>query len=685
MIARSAPAAVRASILLGCAALTIAAATTSGGIDLAGIDHSVRPGDDFDAYANGSWRASAEIPADRTSAGSFLEMFRKSESRTTEIVLEASGAHAPAGSDQHRIADAYAALMDQDAIERRGLAPLAGDLAAIETIQDRRQLSAQLGSTLRADVDPINATSLHTENLFGLFVTQSLHDPSTTIPYLLQGGLGLADRDYYLSDKPAMAGIRTAYRAYVERFLTLAGRTDAAAGADRIMALETKIAAAQATIVETQDIHKADIIWQQTDFPSNAPGIDWASFFSTAGLASQPQFDVWQPTAIAKLSTLVASEPLDEWKDWLIFHRLNTLTIALPQAFDRAHFDFYEKTLTGTEQQAPRQRRAVAEVGREMGDAVGRLYVQRYFPASSKASIQTMVRNILAAFDRRVAALPWMAPATKVEARHKIETMQVGIGYPDSWRDYSDLEIQADDPVGNLQRASLWAYHHQLAKIGRPVDRGEWWMVPQRVNSVNLPLQNALNFPAAVLVAPMYDPSADAAVNYGAAGAWIGHEISHAFDDSGADFDASGRLTNWWTPADLQHFKAAGAALAAQYDRYEAAPGLHLNGQQELSENIADLAGLAAAYDAYHASLHGKPPPVIGGLTGDQRFFLGFAQVWRAKSRDKALRAQVATDVHAPAAFRIRTVRNLDPWYSAFGVAPGQALYLSPGQRVRIW
>lgn len=675
----------RASILIGVAGLAIAAASAPAGIDMTGIDRTVPPGDDFDGYANGAWRKTAEIPADRTSAGSFLDMFKKAETRTAEIVQTASASHPAPGTDQQRIADAYAALMDRNAIERRALAPLSGDLTAIDAIRDRRQLSAALGATLRADVDPVNATSLHTENLFGLFVTQSLHDPARTIPYLLQGGLGLADRDYCLSDKPAMIETRTAYRTYVEKLLTLAGLSDGGARADRILALETKIAQAHASIVDTQDIHRADNIWRRADFASKAPGIDWPAFFQAAGLADQTDIDTWQSGAITGLSKLVASEPLDAWKDWLAFHTINQSTFALPRAFDEAHFAFYDKTLTGTQQQAPRERLAVAEVGREMGDAIGRQYVQRYFPASSKADIQAMVHNILAAFDHRVAALPWMAAATKAEARRKIKTMRVGIGYPDHWRDYSGLVIRSDDPVGNMRRASLWAYRQQLTKIGRPVDRGEWWMVPQRVNAVNLPLQNALNFPAAILEAPMYDPKADAAVNYGGAGALLGHEISHGFDDSGADFDASGRFTNWWTPADLQHFKQAGAALAAQYDQYEALPELHLNGQQELSENIADLAGLSAAYDAYHASLNGRPAPMIGGLTGDQRFFLAFAQAWRGKMREKALRAQIATDVHAPASFRIQTVRNLDPWYQAFEVAPGQALYLTPDKRVRVW
>ena len=584
-----------------------------------------------------------------------------------------------------RIADDYTAFMDTAGIEKRGLAPVRPELARIAALRDKSELSAMLGANMRADVDPINATNFSTENLFGLFVTQSLNDPSKTVPYLLQGGLGLPDRDYYLSTTPEMAEIRTAYKAYVARLLTLAGISDAAARADRIVALETRIATAHADIVTSQDIHKADNPWTRADFAAKAPGIDWNAYFAAAGLGQQQDFFAWQPGAITGLAALVASEPLQTWQDWLTFHRINQVTFVLPKAIDDAHFDFYGKTLNGTPEQRTREKRAVAAVNVDLGDAVGRIYAQRYFPASSKADIQVMVKGILAAFDRRVAALDWMAPATKAEARRKIETMRVGIGYPESWRSYAGLTIRADDPVGNFRAAQRAEYRHQLAKVGQPVDRGEWWMTPQTVNAVNLPLQNALNFPAAILEAPFYDPKADAAVNYGSIGATIGHEISHSFDNTGADFDASGKLRNWWTPEDFRHFETAGAALADQFSAYEALPGLHLNGKQELGESIADLAGLTAAYEAYHASLGGKPAPVIGGLTGDQRFFLAFAQSWREKIRDKSLRARIATDVHPPARFRAQTVRNLDGWYGAFGIKPGERLYLAPDKRVRVW
>lgn len=673
----------RSAVVLALLCATSAQAQTRpAGIDTTAIDRSVKPGTDFEQYANGAWRARTEIPADRASTGVFLQVAKIAEARNAAIVADAARSTDPA---QRRIADYYAAYMDQAGIERRGLAPVRAELAAIDALKDKRALSRMLGANVRVDVDPLNATNYWTQNLFGLFVSQAFDDPSRTVPYVLQGGLGVEDRDVFLSDQPEQREIRAAYQAYVAKILGLAGFSDPAGRAARVVALETRIARAHVDLVTSQDAHKADNVWSLGDFPMKAPGIDWAAFWPAAGLGNQARFIVWQPGAVTQMSALVAGAPLADWQDWLRFHRINMVTSVLPRAFDDASFAFYGTTLSGTPEQRPRDKRALAAVNTALGDAVGKTYVARYFPAASKADIQAMVRNILAAFDTRVAALDWMAPATKAEARRKIETMQVGIGYPETWRDYAGLDIRADDPVGNLQRARLAETRHQLAKIGRPVDKGEWWMTPQTVNAVNLPLQNALNFPAAILEAPFYDPKRDAAANYGAIGATIGHEISHSFDNLGADFDADGRLRNWWTPADLARFEAQGKALALQFDAYEPLPGLHINGAQTLGENIADVAGLTAAVDAYHASLGGKPSPVIDGMTGDQRLFLAFAQTWAAKYRDKAIRAQVATDGHALARYRAQTVRNLDAWYAAFGVKSGDALYLAPEQRVKIW
>ncbi|TGX49661.1 M13 family peptidase [Sphingomonas gei] len=655
------------------------------GVDVAALNRNVKPGDDFEEYANGGWRAHTEIPADRSSTGAFLEVFNKAEANNAAIVQAALKANAAPGTDQRRIADWYNAFTDTAAIEQRGLAPLGSEMDAVATLKDNKALSTMLGANIRADVDPLNATNFETANLFGLFISQALDRPDTNVPYLLQGGLGLPERDYYLSDKPEMAAIRDQYRAYIGKLLSLANVTEPDARAQRVFELESKIARAHTDIVTSQDIHRANNPWKKADFAKKAPGIDWDAFWAAAGLGGQQDFIVWHPQTVAAMARLVASEPLQAWQDWLTFHRIDEVTDVLPAAFDQAHFEFFSHTLNGQPKPRPRDKRAIGSVNAWLGDAVGQLYVKEFFPASSKADIQTMVKGILGAFDRRVAALPWMAEATKAEARRKIAGMQVGIGYPETWRSYAGLDVRADDPVGNLRRAELAEYRHQLAKLGKPVNRGEWWMTPQTVNAVNLPLQNALNFPAAILQAPFYDPGADAAANYGAIGAVIGHEISHSFDDLGANFDAGGRLRNWWTPADLARFKASGRALAAQYDAYEALPGLRLRGQQTLSENIADVAGLTAAYEAYRASLSGKEPPVIGGLTGDQRFFLAYAQAWRDKSREQALRARIATDAHAPARWRAQTVRNLDAWYPAFGVQAGQKLFLTPEQRVKVW
>jgi putative endopeptidase len=661
------------------------AAATGAGVDLTYLDKGVKPGDDFDEYANGGWRAKAEIPADRSSTGVGLEVQNKAEANNVAIIDAAVKANAAPGTDQRRIADWYAAYNDTAGIEKRGLAPVKAEIDAIAALKDKTALSAMLGANLRADVDPLNATNFETENLFGLFVSQAFDKPDTTVPYLLQGGLGLPERDYYLSAKPEMATIRGQYKAYIVKLLTLAGVSDPAVRAERIMALEMRIAQSHADIVSSQDAHKADNPWTKGDFAKKAPGIDWDAFWNAASLGSQNDFIVWHPGAVTGTAQLVASEPLESWQDWLTFHRINEVAEALPGAIDAANFEFFKHTLNGTPQQRPRDKRAIANVNDWLGDAMGQLYVKDYFPASSKSDIQTMVKNILAAFDKRVAGLTWMTDGTKAEARKKIGTMRVGIGYPETWRNYSALEVRADDPVGNIRRAQLAEYKHQLAKIGAKVDPGEWWMTPQTVNAVNLPLQNALNFPAAILQAPYYDPSADAASNYGSIGSVIGHEISHSFDNLGADFDSSGRLRNWWTKEDFAHFAAAGQALVAQYDAYEALPGLHLKGQQTLAENIADVAGLGAALEAYHASLNGKPAPVINGLTGDQRFFLAFAQGWRSKARDQQLRARIATDGHAPARWRVMTVRNLDAWYDAFAVKAGEKLYLAPDKRVKVW
>jgi predicted metalloendopeptidase len=664
---------------------TEASTENKAGIDLAAMDRSVKPGDDFFMYANGSWFKNSEIPADRSSIGAFFVTQQELEKRKDALIADLAKSNAAAGSNERKLADYRAAFMDQAGIDQRSLPALRADIDRFQAIADKRALAAAIGSTIRADTDPLNATDLHSENLFGIFVAQSMSEPGKNVPYLLQGGIGMPDRDYYLSSDADMTKVRNAYRPFIAKMLAAAGLDNAEARAKRVYDLEAKIAAAHATIVETEDSFKANNPWSQADFAKKAPGMDWNAFFQGAQLSTVPTITVWHPEPTRKLSALVASEPIEAWRDWLAFHQIIQSGPVLPTQMHKDDFAFFGTTLTGAPQERPRDKQLQDNLDGLMGDAVGQLYVAKYFPASQKAEIQKMVDGIKAAFDKRIEALDWMAPDTRKEARAKVTSMQVGIGYPDKWRDYSSLEIRPDDAYGNYHRAQLQEYRHQLAKLGQAPDRGEWWMVPQIVNAINLPLQNALNFPAGILEPPFYHPGADPAANYGAIGAVIGHEVSHSFDNLGSTFDSQGRLRNWWTPADLAKFQQAGQALVAQYDAYEPLPGLRIKGRQTLAENIADVAGLAAAYDAYKASLGGKQAPVIDGFTGDQRFFIAYAQTWSSKMREAALRARVATDGHTPGQWRALTVRNLDAWYTAFNVQPGDKLYLAPEQRVRVW
>ncbi|QNP39497.1 M13 family metallopeptidase [Lysobacter solisilvae (ex Woo and Kim 2020)] len=673
-------------------AATAPAAAVSG-VDLAGIDKGVQPGDDFDAYANGGWRKTFEIPEDRSNYGSFTVLVETAEQRNAELIAALAASKPAAGTDARRVADFHAAYMDEAGIEQRGLQSLQPQLDAINAIASRADLSRVLGASVRADTDPLNATNFYTDNLFGVFVAQGLQDPEHNVASLMQGGLGMPDREYYLSGDKEMVDARKAYETYIAALLTQAGIEDASAKAKSILALETKIARAHASVVDSQDVHKANNPWALSAFAKQAPGMDWTAFFTAAGLASQPTVVAWQPRAISGVSALVGREPLPAWKDYLAFHALdhaawNTAVRGpgeLPKAYTDLAFGFHGTTLSGTPKARERSKRALDATSVALGDAVGKVYAEKYFPASSKAMVEEMVHNILAAFDERVDSLTWMTAETKAKAREKAKAMRVGVGYPEQWRDYAALEIRPDDALGNRLRAELQEYRHQIGKLGKPVERGEWWMTPQTVNAVQLPLQNAMNFPAAIIEKPFFDPKADPAANYGSIGAVIGHEISHGFDDTGAEFDAQGRMSNWWTPEDAKHFKAATQKLAAQYSAYEPLPGLHVNGELTSGENIADVSGLTIAYMAYRKSLGGKEAPVIDGLSGDQRFFLAYGQTWRSKIRDAALRQRILTDGHAPAAQRAQTVRNIDAWYDAYGAKAGEKLYLAPADRVKVW
>jgi putative endopeptidase len=655
------------------------------GIAVASIDRSVQPGDDFFQYANGQWIKKTQIPPDRAGVGVFTDLSDLTNKRTAALIEEAAKAKGAAGSGARQIADLYNSYMDEAGIEARGLSLLRPHLEAIAAIRDRHELAHALGESLRSDVDALNNTNFHTSNLFGLWVAPGFNDSEHYAAYLLQGGIELPDREYYLSDNASMRDARTKYLAHVAAMLKLAGFTATEARAQKIFSLEHAIAEKHISLPENDDIHKANNTWKQADFNAKAPGLERAEYFRGAGMSKQAEFTVWQPTAFAGESALVASVSLETWKDWLAYHLIEDYADVLPKAFSDESFAFFGRTLSGTPQRRPRWQRGVFMVDRWLGDAVGKIYAERYFPPEAKAQAQEMVANIIAAFRQRIEALSWMAPATKAEAQAKLSTLYVGIGYPEHWHDYSAFEVKAGDMFGNLWRGSLFEYHRDVARLGAQVDRKEWSMSPQTVNAVNLPLQNALNFPAAILQPPFFDPRAPAAVNYGAVGAVIGHEISHTFDSEGSAFDSQGRVRNWWTESDLEHFKAATARLAAQYDTYKPFPDLSLNGKQTLAENIADVAGIAAAYDGYRASLGGKAAPVQQGFSGDQQFFIAFAQDYGSKTRDAALRSQVMTDSHSPGQYRSATVRNIDAWYDAFKVKTGQKLYLEPQDRVRIW
>jgi putative endopeptidase len=660
-----------------------APAPETHGIVVANLDRSVKPGDDFYHFANGDWIKRTEIPPDRAAVDVFTKLADLSNKRTNDLINEIAKSNAAAGSGERKVADLFNSYMNESAIESKGMAPLKPHLDAIAAIRDKKELARALGETLRADVDALNNTNYHTENIFGLWVAPGFHDSDHYLPYLMQGGIQLPDREYYLGESEHMKSVRSKYETHVAAMMKLAGFSDPETRARQIIELEHSIAQTHRTLAENEDIHKADNIWKPADFPSKAPGLDWEEYFRGAGLNNIDSFDVWQPEAFTGEAALVQSAALETWKDWLAFHLIEQYSGVLPKAFNDERFSFMGKVLSGAQQQRPRWQRGVFVVDGLLGDVVGQDYAKKYFPPQAKAEAQAMVANLITAFHKRIDALQWMNASTKAEAQAKLSTLYVGIGYPETWHDYSNFEVKPDDAFGNIWRGNLSEYRRQVARLGKPVDKKEWSMTPQTVNAVNLPLQNALNFPAAILQPPFYDPQAPAAVNYGAIGTVIGHEISHTFDTLGSTFDSKGRLRNWWTPEDLKHFEAATQRLADQYDTYKPFPDLAINGKQTLSENIADVAGFSAAYDGYKAS-H-QAAPTDAGFSSDQQFFIAFGQNWGEKTREAALRQQVMTDPHSPGEYRADTVRNIDAWYAAFDVKPGEKLYLSPQDRVRIW
>ena len=637
------------------------------GFDLVGMDRSVDPGDNFYRFANGEWERVTEIPADRSNYGMFTLLDDLSKQRSRAILEEAA--------PDSRIGAFYASFMDEAAVNAAGLAPIRPLIEEIEGIGSREAWATELGQLFRQGIT----------GPFGGYVATDDRIPTEMIMRLTQSGLGLPDRDYYLRDDPSLVEKRNAYRDYLGRLLTLAGESGAAERAAAVLALESRIADVHWTRVDSRDDEKTYNKRSLTQLASEAPGFDWSRFFQEVGIADQANVLVSQPSAFTGSARIIAETPLPVLKDYLLLRALDSYAPYLSSQFVDTHFAFRGTVLNGTPENEPRWKRGVSLVTLMIPDDISRIYVARHFPPEAKAAADRLVGNLIAAMDQRLANLSWMAPETRTRARAKLAALTPKSGYPDSRRDSSSVAVSRDNLIQNIANATRFEYQRQLDKLGEPVDRSEWFMTPMEINAYAYTSWNEIVFPAAILQPPFFDPNADDAINYGGIGAVIGHEISHHFDDQGSKYDQSGALNEWWTPQDRERFNALTAQLVAQYDLYEPLPGHRVQGQLTLGENIADLAGLTVAYDAYRLSLGGSPAPVLAGFSGDERFYLGWAQIWRRKYREANLLQRLLTDPHSPSEQRVAVVRNLDPWYGAYEVTADDTLYLPPERRVRIW
>jgi putative endopeptidase len=648
------------------------------GFELSGMDRNTKPGDDFFRYANGAWFDKAVIPEDRTSTGSFVDLDIESETRVRGI-LDALQTRKDLSPEERKVADLYKSYIDTARIEQLGLAPAKKDLDAIADAKTHDDIARLMGDVRLRASGPFR-TGIGTDD----------KNPDAYAVSIRQSGLGLPDRDYYLIGEKGVVAARDAYRPYIAQILTLADVPDATAKAEEIFALETEIAKLHWTRADRRDAEKTYNPMTVGELESFAPGFPWKLYLATRGVTDPPngarKVVVSEKSAFPELAALFAKTPVAVWQEYLTFHYLSDHAVYLPKRFDDARFAFYGKILGGQDIQLAREKRGVRFVGGLMGEGVGKLYVAQYFPPEAKAKALDLVRNLLSVYKTRIEAAGWMSPATRAKALEKVGTFVVKIGYPDTWRDYSKYQVVAGDLLGNEERGVEFDWNRDLVRLDRKADRGEWGMSPQTVNAYYNQSWNEIVFPAAILQPPFFDPNADDAVNYGGIGAVIGHEISHGFDDQGSKYDAEGVLQNWWTEADRKNFDARTANLVSQYNTYSPVPGMFVNGRLTLGENIADLAGLTVAEAAYRLSLKGKTPPVLDGFTGEQRLFLGYAQVWRYKAREATARQRVLTDPHSPPEFRINgTVRNVDAWYAAMGVKPGDKLYLAPEARVHLW
>lgn len=650
------------------------------GIDLAAIDRTIAPGDDFYRYTNNGWLKANAIPPDRSSYGGPL---RDRTEANTRAIMETAGATGTA--DGRKIDAYYRAWTDEAGLERLGLAPLKPELARAAAVGSPADLARALALLSFADLANPNGAGRPDPAPISIGVAVDVKQPTRYVPTLGQGGICLPDRDYYLVDTPANLAARKAFRDHLARMFNLAGFDDAEGRAARVYALEERIARGHRSREALRQAEKRYNPFRRSDFSARAPGLDWTAFLSTAGFDGQDLFIVGAPESLAASAAAARDVPLADWRDYLAFRAIRNFAPCGPKAFRDEDFAFNDRALRGTPQAPPAWKQAVVQTDRALGQAVGQIYLARHFPASSRAIITDMTRNVKAAMAQRIRSNSWMTPATKEKALAKLANLRVEVGGQTPPRDYAALEVRPGEAFANLLRAQDFARRRVLARLGRPVDRGEWSMNPQTINAQSNSTLVKVMFPAGYLQPPNFDPYADPAVNYGAIGRVIGHEISHQFDDQGSKYDAAGALNNWWAPEDLARFQAATAALAAQYDAYEPLPGLHINGRLTLGENIGDLAGLSMALDAYRAWLGGRPAPVLGGLTGEQRFFLSFAQTHRSLQREAALRQQIISDPHSPNEWRSAEVRNVDAWYEAFDVKPGQKMYLPPDRRVRVW
>jgi putative endopeptidase len=645
------------------------------GFDLTGVDPKAKPGDSFFDYANGAWDARTMIPPDKTNYGMFVALRDKVEEQVQTIIDEAAKSGASAATDKGKIGAIFNAFMDEARIEQRDAAPITDNLNRIRDAKTKADIAALMG---RARGGGLGAS------LFFVGVSEDQKDPTRHTLYASQSGLGLPDRDYYLKD--AFKDKKEKYHGYVARMLDMVAWPDAQKRADEIVALETRIAEASWSRAQSRDIDKTYNPLTPAELEAQAPGFSWSTYLAAAQVGEARRIVVRQLTAFPRLATIFAETPLDTLQAWQAFRVTDQAAPYLSKRFVEAHFEFRSKELGGQQQNRPRFKRGIQLVNFSVGELVGKEYVARYFPPASKAQMEELVGQLRQALRERIERLPWMSAETKAKALEKLSLFGVKIGYPNKWRDYSALNVDPTDLVGNVRRSGEFRWAYAVSKLAKPVDPEEWGATPQTVNAYYSATRNEIVFPAGILQAPFFDPNADKAINYGGIGGVIGHEMTHGFDDQGRKFDGHGMQTDWWLPADADKFQAEAAKYGAQFDSYSVAPGVHVNGALTMGENIADLGGLLLALDAYRASLHGQPAPVLDGFTGEQRVFLGWGQVWRAKARPDALKRQVTSDPHSPARFRIDgPMRNVDAWYEAWGVKPGDKLYLKPDDRVRIW